>query len=240
MGIDLPTNTLFLNGAYDISSFYHHISAIQGKTMKLIASKGIAELNGEKINELAPTVSSGSNDSYRIYALDSLGTFDVIDFPKDHANSSNVVVTAKVPVSRYLSIYSAIAVNSNTNIAYVTQPNADTVSVIDLYTNKILSNITVGNFPYGIAVNSNKNIVYVANSGSDTVSVIDGSHNKVTANIQVGKNPRAIAVNPKTNNVYVADHDDNKISVINGSFCIRVCYFIFYLVQHYFAPIIFI
>ena len=57
--------------------------------------------------------------------------------------------------------------------AYVTNANADTVSVIDTATNTVVgSPIAVGGGPYGIAITPDGAYAYVTNAWGDTVSVI--------------------------------------------------------------------
>jgi YVTN family beta-propeller protein len=88
---------------------------------------------------------------------------------------------------------------------YVANSTSNTVSVINGYTDKAVTNITVGNQPLAIGVDPVKNMIYVANFASDTVSVIDGTRNTVVNSIQLpaGSNPYYIAINPSTNIIYV-------------------------------------
>jgi hypothetical protein len=75
------------------------ITAIDGKTIKLISSTD----DLRDVNQIAPIVSSGSNDSYRLYVLAGawFSSFDVIDFPKDHTISSNLVAKVPIGTNRY-------------------------------------------------------------------------------------------------------------------------------------------
>ena len=97
--------------------------------------------------------------------------------------------------------------------AYVTNPTADTVTVID---NSILvKTIAVGDAPDGVAVSPLSDRVYVANSGSGTVTVIRTSNNTVLATIAVGGEPRRLAVNPLGTRLYVTDAAANAVTVID-------------------------
>ena len=71
--------------------------------------------------------------------------------------------------------------------AYVTNPGANTVSVVDLKGRKLLKTIAVGTGPDGVTTTPDASRVYVANSGSDNVSVIDPVTNTVVATIPVGE-----------------------------------------------------
>jgi YVTN family beta-propeller protein len=113
-----------------------------------------------------------------------------------------------------------LAVNTNTDMLYVTNYCSNTVSVIDINnnsTNEVIPTIKVGQNPRSIAVNNVTNKIYVANEWSNTTSVIDGTTNKVVANVAVGARPTAIAINQDTNRIYVANEDSNTVLVIDGS-----------------------
>ena len=81
------------------------------------------------------------------------------------------------------------------------------VSVIDGYTNEVLTNVSVGTNPWIIEVSQTTNRIYVANYGSYNVSVIDGENNEVIATIGMGlfRTPGGIAVNEETNRVHIVN-----------------------------------
>ncbi|MEI6815124.1 MAG: beta-propeller fold lactonase family protein [Bacteroidota bacterium] len=101
--------------------------------------------------------------------------------------------------------------------AYITNQNSNTVSVVNVATNTLITTIPVGINPIGVSVSSDGNRVYITNDGSNTVSVIATSTNTVLATIPVGNRPRGIAVNPDGSKVYVINYVDYSISVINTS-----------------------
>ena len=70
----------------------------------------------------------------------------------------------------------AVAVNTVSNKAYVTNSTSNSVTVIDGTTNGT-SNITVGTAPEGLAINEVTNTIVVANQGSSNVTVINGITN---------------------------------------------------------------
>jgi YVTN family beta-propeller protein len=113
-----------------------------------------------------------------------------------------------------------VSMNPITNRLYVANYRSNTVSVIDGLTDKLITNIAVGNLPTSIDFNPFTNIIYVTNSASNTVSVIDGPSNKVVATIKVGENPSEVivdAIEGKLNSlIFVANDGSNNVSVING------------------------
>jgi YVTN family beta-propeller protein len=90
---------------------------------------------------------------------------------------------------------SGVSVNPSTDLVYVANREAKTVSVIDGKTNTVTANIIVGTIncgffrPLGVSVNPSTNIIYVANFQDNTVSVIDGKTNTVTDTIHGNKLP---------------------------------------------------
>jgi YVTN family beta-propeller protein len=110
-----------------------------------------------------------------------------------------------------------VGVDSDSNLIYVSNQNANTVSVIDGTTNMVTATINVGTLPYGVGVDSDSNLIYVANRDADTVSVIDGTTNMVTATITVGTDPRGVGVDSDSNLIYVANRVDDNVSVIDGT-----------------------
>jgi YVTN family beta-propeller protein len=92
--------------------------------------------------------------------------------------------------------------------------NNNTVSVINVTTDKKEHDINVGNDPEDV-VFAGHHKIYVANRGSNTVSVINGTTNRKENDINVGEGPHRIAFDDSTNMIYVVNRDT--VSVIDGS-----------------------
>src|SRR5579862_102922 len=108
----------------------------------------------------------------------------------------------------------AIAVNPKTRLAYVTDPVAQTLTVLD--GNRadssghvpVQATIHLDSSPRGVAVNPLTDDVFVALPNTGAVAVIDGRTNLVTDTISLGPNtqPSAIAADSTRNVIYVT-HD---------------------------------
>nr|WP_255292404.1 hypothetical protein [Bacillus cereus] len=64
-----------------------------------------------------------------------------------NANTNSVIAT--IPVG---SFPIEVAVNTKTNLIYVTNTGSNTVSVIDPITNSVIDTVPVDSFPFGIDI----------------------------------------------------------------------------------------
>lgn len=97
--------------------------------------------------------------------------------------------------------------------AYVTNTSGNTVSVIDITDNQVVTTITVGSNPYDIAASGTG--VYVVNGFSNNVSVIDTTSLTVDRTITVGNGPIGIGISGT--GAYVANATAGTVSVIDTS-----------------------
>ncbi|GAC1423106.1 MAG: hypothetical protein NVSMB62_19360 [Acidobacteriaceae bacterium] len=99
--------------------------------------------------------------------------------------------------------------------AYVTNGEANTVSVLDLVYLRQDRTLQVGTQPTGITANPKRNEIYAVNTGSGSISVIDAQANRVAATIGVHKQPYFIDVDEDGRRGYVANSGSNTVSVID-------------------------
>jgi YVTN family beta-propeller protein len=101
-------------------------------------------------------------------------------------------------------------------MAYVTNGNSNTVSVIDIASNIVIAVIKVGYCPIEIAVTSDGTRAYVTNYISNTVSIIDTASQTVIATITgMGNGPSGIVLTPDDIRAYVTNCESYSISVID-------------------------
>ncbi|MFB6837926.1 YncE family protein [Streptomyces sp. NPDC056361] len=106
-----------------------------------------------------------------------------------------------------------IAIDTVKHVAYVTQPDLDTVSVVDPVAHEVTATFSVGHRPTGIAIDAQKRRAYVANSGFTTVSIINMTTGAVH-DVDVASHPVAVAVDTK-GNAYVS-LSDGAVRVIDA------------------------
>ena len=75
---------------------------------------------------------------------------------------------------------------------YVSNEKANTISVIDTATWKVVETIKVGQRPRGITFTKDQRYVLVAVGDDDTIQMIDAMSNKVVDTLPVRPRPRAI------------------------------------------------
>lgn len=82
-------------------------------------------------------------------------------------------------------------------LAYVTNPVLDSVSVISAASNTVIGTTPTGGYPTGIAIAPNGAVVYVTNEAAETVSAISTATEKAIATVPVGVDPSGVAVTPR-------------------------------------------
>jgi|GEM_PF-717834 len=164
-------------------------------------------------NDNSPIINLSSSVTGTVYnwvnnlpsiGLASSGTGNIASFKA--LNKGNVPVTATLSVTGITS----------GDFAYVPNFSSNSVSLINLATNALLTNIKVGSRPLAVSVNQDGKNVYVTNYVSGTVSVINASSNIVIATVPVGLNPAGVVVNIN-GLVYVTNEGSNSVSVINST-----------------------
>jgi len=140
--------------------------------------------------------------------------------PRKFLSNENASVTQDASVVNLFTLGrspTAVAVNPDTNVVYVTNSNSDSVSVIDGKTDAVLGTVGVGNIPVGISVNTKTNMVYVINSHPGTVSVINGTTNTVSDTLDLRTITYGVSVNPVLNMVYIIDPYTPAVNFVDGN-----------------------
>lgn len=99
--------------------------------------------------------------------------------------------------------------------AYVANLGADSVSVIDTASSRVVGTVAVGAQPDGVAAAPDGHRVYVANFAANTVTIIDTATNTVTGDVPVGNGPVGLAVSADGSRLYVANRGDNTVSAVD-------------------------
>jgi YVTN family beta-propeller protein len=112
-----------------------------------------------------------------------------------------------------------IAVNPVTGLAYFTDPEAGTVSVVDPRGAAVTAVVQVGGEPGDVAVDTKANRIYVANPPAGTVVVLDGRTHDLVSVVGAGAGASALAVDEQANRVYATSGDTGMLAVLDGVSC---------------------
>ncbi len=100
----------------------------------------------------------------------------------------------------------ALAVNPATQRLYAVNYGDETLSVIDLRSQRAIATLPVGHHPQAVAVDPTRNVIYVANVHGNSVTAIDGRNNRVIGTFAAGEDPYAVAVDAETGQVFTANY----------------------------------
>jgi YVTN family beta-propeller protein len=103
-------------------------------------------------------------------------------------------------------------------IAYVSNEESNTLSVIDRSTDRVVDVVGVGNRPKGIVVSPDTSRAFVVNSHSHTLTVLDVKNNRVlhTVNLEIGGRPSDLVITPDGETLYVTNTFLNTVSAIDS------------------------
>ena len=132
------------------------------------------------------------------------GSNDITEF-NTFNNSQNIIKTGIEPYG--MAIYAGYL--------YVVNWGSASVSVINLFSSKLIRNISVGQNPYCIAVMPSLGEAFVTNELDGNVSVINLSNNEVTGSIDVGLYP--IPIVSYGNMLFVGNWGSGNVTIINAS-----------------------
>ena len=105
--------------------------------------------------------------------------------------------------------------NTTGEFLYVGNAKSNSVSVIDLATNQVVKNITVGKGTHDIKISDDQQIVYTTDIDSGTVSIVNTTSNMVMDQIDTGVAVHGVAAFNDT--VYVGDVYGGKVLVIKDN-----------------------
>jgi YVTN family beta-propeller protein len=143
--------------------------------------------------------------SKKIYAINNTHYIS-IDIPEIEKLKNIYLPSLVSPVS--------IAVDTTLNKIYIVDRiynysyysfYANSISIIDSNTNKIVKKIPFHGSPDSIAVDTTLNKIYVTDNYYNSISIIDSNTNKIEKQFQVGDFPVSIAVDSKTHKVYIVN-----------------------------------
>ncbi|EME60422.1 YncE family protein [Amycolatopsis decaplanina] len=113
----------------------------------------------------------------------------------------------------------AVAVNSVTGFAYISDPSTGTIVVLDSRSGTVGDVIPVGGEPAGLAVDTVTDRVFVTNPPGGTVLVLDGRTNDVVSVVPAGPGASSVDVDEQANRIYAVSDLTGTLAVIDGIGC---------------------
>ena len=98
-------------------------------------------------------------------------------------------------------------------VLYVENANSNSISVIDLATNIVIRNISVGSSPHDLKISQSQETLYSTDTDSGTISIINTTTNTLIQQVLTDATVHGIAIFNDT--LYVGDVYGGKVLVIN-------------------------
>lgn len=212
------------------------------KTYDTSTNFPISEINIALAN--APNSMVINNTSQVAYVLDALGVLTSVDLATGNMLNRNrignrpnyicyisglgkLAVSSSIDQTVYLlnpntlTVEDSIALGSAPlglmgwgNYLYIAEGAANSVSIYDLSSRKILKSIHVGFGPYRFVASNNT--IYVTNFGDGSISIMPGGQFSVSKEIAIGKSPREMVVAEKQRLLFVGEGDcDGSLAIVD-------------------------
>ena len=173
-----------------------------------------------------PTVSAPGNRSLKsgtpTTAVNFSGTGNIFNWTNDTpaiglaAAGTGTIPSFIASNSGTTPVIATIAVTpQNTDVLYVANFGANTVSAINASTNAIISTINVGSEPTSCILSPDGSKLYVACNIS--VSVISTATNQVIYTLQAPINPDGLAISPDGSTLYISDFGGSAVDFYDTS-----------------------
>lgn len=131
------------------------------------------------------------------------------------ALSSSFVFSISVPLASAQMDNDNRTDSSQNGLLYVGNAKSNNISVIDLATNKVIKNITVGSGTHDIKISDDQQIVYTTDIDSGTVSIVNATSNTLIDQINADVAVHGVAEFNDT--LYVGDVYGGKLLVIKDN-----------------------
>lgn len=126
----------------------------------------------------------------------------------------NDTITIGNPWPERISV-AGLAVDDSRKLLYTVTKENNSLYVIDLQKEKVVSQHPLGGEGYTCLLSPDKNILYISCWGCDKVILFDTKQQKISSSIAVGDNPNDMCLTANGIFLYVANANDNSVSVID-------------------------
>jgi len=200
----------------------HEATTLSGGNEVVITNYGAPDVIGKSIS----VINTKPNKVEKTIALEeSLRPHRIISFPESNnvgvvtdvgndllvVNVGTGLVEKKIPTQQVVS--HLLVLHPNKPLAYVTNINSSSVSVIDLNFNQVIKIIPCGLGAEGIDITPDGNEIWVANNKENTISVINTDTSEITNTIPGGKESLRLKFSVDGKHCLATNASDGNISV---------------------------
>jgi YVTN family beta-propeller protein len=203
-----------------------------GTNQIFVANSGSTTISVLNVTNLTHVTTVGVYGNPSSIAYDSeRGELYVVDGDTDVSviNDTSDNVTRVIGPTYQVDLQS-VAYDSGHRELFVTNsaptnPNdypTNNVEVINDSTNRLITNISAGNQPYGLAYDGQLGEMIIADFRSNDISIVNDTSDAVIATVLVGAAPNEAVFDSATGQLFVSDTDADSVYVINYSTDTRV------------------
>ena len=179
-----------------------------------VDGKSITVIN-TKTNEIVKTIDlEGSLKPHGIFAFPRSDKVGVIT---DVSNDLLVVdietgnVEKKIPTHQNMG--HLLVLHPNKPIAYVTNVNSNSVSVVDLERDEVIKTIPCGLGTEGIDITPDGSEIWVSNNDDNSIDIINADNYQITHTLSAGEDPSRLKFSPDGRYCLVTNAGDGSIIV---------------------------
>jgi YVTN family beta-propeller protein len=110
-----------------------------------------------------------------------------------------------------------VSIDNHRNRAYISNRGSDSVSIVDLEKREVISEIGVGNKPYGVIVSPDGDSVYIAEQGNDRITILDAKSIEIIAQLDTEDRPSGLAILNDGTELYITHLLKPVITVVDLS-----------------------
>lgn len=200
----------------------HEATTLIGQNKVVLTNYGGANATGKSIS----IINTESNTVEKTIDLEnSLRPHGIVSFPESNkvgvvTNVGNDLLVIDVKtgiiekkIATQQIVSQLLVLHPNKSLAYVTNINSNSVSVIDLVKDKVIKTISCGKGTEGIDITPDGKEVWVVNSKENTISIICTETNKITTTLQTGNQTLRLKFSIDGNYCLVTNSADGTISV---------------------------
>jgi len=202
----------------------HEATTLPSQSKVIVTNYGTPDEIGKSIS----VINTKSNKvEKRIDLKESLAPHGIVTFPNSNkvgvvtdlgndllmVDTETGIIEKKIRTQQVLS--HLLVLHPNKPMAYVTNINSSSVSVIDLNLDKVIKIIPCGLGTEGIDITPDGSEIWVTNNKENTISVINTNTNEITNTIRNGKESLRLKFSIDGKHCLATNASDGTISVYN-------------------------